>query len=201
MNQNIVFHTYNISRKERNTIYKHPSFVLWFTGLSGSGKSTIANRVEQELFKLGVKTYSLDGDNIRTGINKGLGFSEADRHENLRRIAEVAKLFVDAGVVTIGAFVSPLEKDRELIKNTIGSDDFFEIYINTSLAECERRDVKGLYKKARAGEIKNFTGIDSPYEPPKNPDLIIETENESIDQAVEKVITFAKLKLKTNQDE
>lgn len=190
MNNNIVFHNYNVSKELRNAEYKHPSFVLWFTGLSGSGKSTIANALEQELFKLGLKTYSLDGDNIRSGINKGLGFTEEDRHENLRRIAEVAKLFVDAGIITIAAFVSPLLKDRELIRNTIGEKDFIEIFVNTSLAECERRDVKGLYKKARAGEIKNFTGIDAPYEPPQNPDILIDTENESIEDAVRKLITF-----------
>jgi len=200
MSDNIVFHNYSVSRTSRNNAYNHPSFVLWFTGLSGSGKSTIANRVEQELFKSGLKTYTLDGDNIRTGINKGLGFSAEDRHENLRRIAEVAKLFVDAGIITIGAFVSPLEKDRELIKEIVGEKDFVEIFVDTSLAECERRDVKGLYKKARAGEIKNFTGIDSPYEAPKNPDILIETEKEGIEEAVRKVITFVEnLKMQTNE--
>jgi len=195
MSKNIVFHNYAVSRDTRNNQYKHPSFVLWFTGLSGSGKSTIANEVEQALFKKGLKTYTLDGDNIRSGINKGLGFSEEDRHENLRRIAEVSKLFVDAGIITIGAFVSPLEKDRELVKSIVGEKDFVEIFVDTSLAECERRDVKGLYKKARAGEIKNFTGIGAPYEPPKNPDILIETEKESIEEVVRKVITFVENKL------
>jgi len=195
MNENIVFHNYVVSREARNRQYKQTSFILWFTGLSGSGKSTIANVVEQELFKKGFKTYTLDGDNIRSGINKGLGFSEEDRHENLRRIAEVGKLFVDAGIITIGAFVSPLKKDRELVKNIIGEEDFVEIFVNTSLAECERRDVKGLYKKARAGEIKNFTGINAPYESPQNPDILIETEKESIEEAVKKVITFVENKL------
>lgn len=195
MSENIVFHNYAVSREARNSKYKQPSFVLWFTGLSGSGKSTIANVVEQELFKKGFKTYILDGDNIRSGINKGLSFSEEDRHENLRRIAEVGKLFVDAGIITIGAFVSPLEKDRKLVKDIIGKQDFVEIFVKTSLAECERRDVKGLYKKARAGEIKNFTGIDSPYESPQNPDILIETEKESIEEVVKKVITFVENKL------
>lgn len=195
MSNNIVFHNYAVSRESRNRKYNHPSMVLWFTGLSGSGKSTIANALEQELFNLGLKTYSLDGDNIRSGINKGLGFTEEDRHENLRRIAELAKLFVDAGIITIAAFVSPLVKDRQLIKNTIGEKDFVEIFVNTSLAECERRDVKGLYKKARAGEIKNFTGIDAPYEAPQNPDIIIDTENESIEDAVRKLITFVTNKI------
>lgn len=195
MSNNIVFHNYAVSRESRNRKYNHPSMVLWFTGLSGSGKSTIANALEQELFNLGLKTYSLDGDNIRSGINKGLSFTEEDRHENLRRIAELAKLFVDAGIITIAAFVSPLVKDRQLIKNTIGEKDFIEIFVNTSLAECERRDVKGLYKKARAGEIKNFTGIDAPYEPPQNPDIIIDTENESVEDAVRKLITFVTNKI------
>src|SRR5690606_21771625 len=154
------------------------------------GKSTIANRVEQELFKKGLKTYTLDGDNIRSGINKGLGFTEDDRFENLRRIAEVAKSFVDAGIITIGAFVSPLEKDRGLIKSSVGGYDLIEIFVDTSLKERERRDVKGLYKKARAGEIKHFTGSDATYEAPKLPHILIETEKESIDEAVEKVITF-----------
>ena len=200
MSENIVFHNYNVTRELRNKSYQQSSFVLWFTGLSGSGKSTIANRVEQELFKKGLKTYTLDGDNIRSGINKGLGFTEDDRFENLRRIAEVAKLFVDAGIITIGAFVSPLEKDRGLIKNIVGENDFIEIFVDTSLEECERRDVKGLYKKARAGEIKNFTGIDAPYEAPKHPDILIETEKESIEEAVQKVITFVEnLKTQTNE--
>lgn len=199
MSNNIVFHDYAVSRELRNTKYGHPSFVLWFTGLSGSGKSTIANAVEQELFKMGLRTYSLDGDNIRTGINKGLSFTEEDRHENLRRIAEVAKLFVDAGIIVIGAFVSPLEKDRELVKNIVGKGDFIEIFVNTSLEECERRDVKGLYKKARAGEIKNFTGIDAPYEHPLNPDVLIETEKESIEDAIKKVVTFVEHKLENRK--
>ncbi len=195
MSENIVVHDYIVSREMRNHKNSHKSVVLWFTGLSGSGKSTIANKVEEALFQDNLKTYTLDGDNIRSGINKGLSFSEADRHENLRRIAEVAKLFVDAGMVTIGAFVSPLTKDRELVRNIVGDADFVEIFVDTSLEECERRDVKGLYKKARAGEIKNFTGIDAPYEKPQTPDVLIETEKESIDDAVKKVVTFVKHKL------
>ncbi|MCW4469559.1 adenylyl-sulfate kinase [Flavobacterium sp. MFBS3-15] len=195
MSENIVMHDYVVSREMRNHKNKHKSVVLWFTGLSGSGKSTIANKVEEALFLDGLQTYTLDGDNIRSGINKGLSFSEEDRYENLRRIAEVAKLFADAGMVTIGAFVSPLHKDRELVRNIVGGADFVEIFVDTSLEECERRDVKGLYKKARAGEIKNFTGIDAPYEKPVNPDVLIETEKESIDMAVKKVVTFVKHKL------
>jgi len=189
---NITKHNYQITRNARNQRNKHKSFVLWFTGLSGSGKSTIANKVEEALFLEGMQTYTLDGDNIRLGINKGLGFSAEDRSENLRRIAEVVKLFVDAGTITLAAFVSPTRADRQQVKETIGSNDFIEIFIDTPLEECERRDVKGLYKKARAGEIKNFTGIDAPYEPPTNPDIHIRTTEESVAEAVAKIVNFIK---------
>ena len=151
---NVFQQDYQISKKDRQKLHQHNSFLLWFTGLSGSGKSTLANLVELELHHLGVSTYSLDGDNIRRGINQSLGFSEEDRKENIRRIAEISKLFIDAGVVTLAAFVSPYIKDRENIKQIVGTEHVIEIYINTSLEECERRDVKGLYKKARLGEIK-----------------------------------------------
>lgn len=194
MNKNIVQHQYSISRKQRNTKHNHPSFVLWFTGLSGSGKSTIANAVEEQLFEMNFHTYTLDGDNIRTGINKGLTFTETDRNENLRRIAEVAKLFVDAGVITLAAFISPTLKDRAMVKEIVGASNFFEIFIDTPLEVCENRDPKGLYEKARAGAIKNFTGIDAPYEAPQNPDVHIETANTSIEACVKKVITFVKQK-------
>ncbi len=190
MTENIIKHEYTISRKHRNDENGHPSFVLWFTGLSGSGKSSIANAVEEQLFALGKQTYTLDGDNIRGGINKDLGFSEEDRNENLRRIAEVAKLFVDAGIITLASFISPTQKDRAMVREIIGDAHFFEIYIDTPLAVCEQRDPKGLYKKARAGEIKNFTGIDAPYEPPLQPDLHIRTENTTLEACVKKVITF-----------
>lgn len=186
--ENIIPHTYHIGKTERNKLNGHNSFVVWFTGLSGSGKSTIANQVESELFKEGIKTFSMDGDNIRKGLNNNLGFSAEDRRENLRRIAEVAKLLVESGLVVITSFISPLKKDRALIREIIGTENFFEVFVNTSLEECERRDVKGLYKKARAGEIKNFTGIDSPYENPENPDMEIKTEVEDIEAAVKKVI-------------
>ncbi|MBF01563.1 adenylyl-sulfate kinase [Flavobacterium coralii] len=195
MSNNIIAQDYSICRQKRNQKNGHRSFVIWFTGLSGSGKSTIANRVEEELFKTGIQTYTLDGDNIRFGISKGLGFDEESRYENLRRIAEIAKLFTDAGLVTIGAFVSPLQKDRDLVKDIVGTENFVEVFVDTSLQECERRDVKGLYKKARAGEIKHFTGIDAPYEKPANPDVLIETEKESIETAIQKVLTFVKHKL------
>lgn len=190
MSENIVIHDYNISRSKRNKVNGHESFVLWFTGLSGSGKSTIANKVEEELFYKGISTYALDGDNIRSGINKGLGFTKEDRLENLRRIAEVGKLFVDAGIVTIAAFVSPLISDRDQVKQIVGENDLIEIFVDTSLEECEKRDVKGLYKKARAGEIKNFTGIDAPYEAPENAEIHIQTETTEVDQAVQLIINY-----------
>lgn len=190
MSENVVIHDYEISKSHRNKVNGHESFVLWFTGLSGSGKSTIANKVEEALFYKGISTYSLDGDNIRSGINKGLGFTKEDRLENLRRIAEVAKLFVDAGIVTIAAFVSPLISDRQQVKQILGEHDLIEVFIDTSLEECERRDVKGLYQKARAGEIKNFTGIDAPYEAPKNPDIHIKTESIKVDEAVQHIINY-----------
>jgi adenylylsulfate kinase len=190
MSENIVIHEYGITKSHRNKVNGHDSFVLWFTGLSGSGKSTIANKVEEALFYKGVSTYCLDGDNIRSGINKGLGFTKSDRLENLRRIAEVAKLFVDAGIVTVAAFVSPLISDRHQVKQIVGEQDLIEIFVDTSLGECERRDVKGLYKKARQGKIKNFTGIDAPYEAPPKPDVHIKTEEVNVDEAVEHIITY-----------
>lgn len=188
MDENIVYHQYEIDRQKRCKSKNQPSFVVWFTGLSGSGKSTIASLVEQKLFEKGYLTYTLDGDNIRRGINKDLGFTREDRKENLRRIAEVAKLFVDSGMITIAAFISPLKEDRDMIRSIIGVDDYVEVFVNTSVEECERRDVKGLYKKARAGEITNFTGVNAPYEKPKDPDVVIRTEEENIDQSVEKII-------------
>ncbi|MDN6309890.1 MAG: adenylyl-sulfate kinase [Psychroflexus sp.] len=190
MSENITIHAYDLTREKRNARHQHQSFVLWFTGLSGSGKSTIANKVESALFEKQKQVYSLDGDNIRSGINKGLGFTKEDRKENLRRIAEVAKLFVDAGHISVAAFVSPLASDRALVKTIIGEKDFIEIFVDTSLEECERRDVKGLYQKARAGEIKNFTGIDAPYEAPKKPAIHIKTEEKTVDQAVEEILNY-----------
>ncbi|MBO2544787.1 adenylyl-sulfate kinase [Salegentibacter sp. BDJ18] len=192
---NIIPHDFYIGKTDRNKLNGHDSCVVWFTGLSGSGKSTIANLVENELFKKGIKTFSLDGDNIRKGLNNNLGFSAEDRHENLRRIAEVAKLFVESGSVIIASFISPLEKDREMIKGIIGRSNYIEVFVNTSLEECERRDVKGLYKKARAGEIKNFTGIDAPYENPVNPDIEINTEKESLEEATHRIFKLLQKKL------
>ncbi|NRD20794.1 adenylyl-sulfate kinase [Winogradskyella eckloniae] len=196
MSSNTVKHSYNVVKADREKRNGHRAMLLWFTGLSGSGKSTLANLVEQQLHKIGMSTFSLDGDNIRQGINKDLSFAPEDRTENIRRIAEIGNLMVEAGVVTLAAFVSPYIKDRENIKTIVGAENFIEIYINTSLEECERRDVKGLYKKARAGEIKNMTGISAPYEAPENPDIEIITDNQSIETSVQYIVDFIIQKLK-----
>ena len=196
MDENIIRHDYSVNREERRVNLGQNSFLMWFTGLSGSGKSTIANALEHKLHKMGYKTYALDGDNIRKGINKGLTFSPEDRKENIRRIAEVANLLVDAGIIVLAAFVSPYKKDRENIRNIVGNDNFVEIFVNTSLEECERRDVKGLYKKARAGEIKDFTGINAPYEAPDSPDIEIITDDLSLEQCVDIVFEQIRPKLK-----
>lgn len=196
MTQHIIRQKFKLSKEDRQRLKNHGSFLIWFTGLSGSGKSTLANEVEQRLHKLGVHTYPLDGDNIREGINQNLTFSAADREENIRRVAEIAKLFIDAGVVVLGSFISPYRKSRENIRSIIGEEHFVEVYVNTSLEECERRDVKGLYEKARAGKIPSFTGISSPYEAPENPDIEINTELMSVDEAAEMVISAIQDKLR-----
>lgn len=196
MKKDIVPHTYHITQKHRSELYGHNPLLIWFTGLSGSGKSTIANLVEETLFKQGVKTYSLDGDNIRNGINNDLSFSPEDRAENIRRISEVANLMIDAGIVVLAAFVSPYKKDRDNIRTIVKDINFVEVYVNTSIQECERRDVKGLYKKARAGEIKNMTGISSPYEPPENPHIEIRTEEDNLEDSVGKIVEFVMQKVK-----
>jgi len=188
MEKNIVKHDYTVDQNSRSKLKKHGAKLLWFTGLSGSGKSTIANRVEQILHEKGVHTYTLDGDNVRKGLNNDLSFSPEDRTENIRRIAETANLMIDAGLVVLAAFVSPYKKDRENIRTIVGSKNMVEIYVNTSVEECERRDVKGLYKKARAGEIKNMTGISSPYEAPTNPEIEVKTEELNVDEATEHII-------------
>ncbi|MEO6348660.1 MAG: adenylyl-sulfate kinase [Aquaticitalea sp.] len=200
MNQNITTHSYQVSVNDRRTSNKHNSFLLWFTGLSGSGKSTIANKVEEALYKNGIKTYTLDGDNVRKGLNNDLTFSPGDRTENIRRIAETSKLMIDAGLVVLAAFVSPYKKDRENIKRIVKDVNFVEVYVNTSVEECERRDVKGLYKKARNGEIKNMTGISSPYEAPTHPDIEIVTEKQSVDEAVIKIMEYIKPKLEFSNE-
>lgn len=181
---NLFKQNYQIEAAHRQKLKGHRPLTLWFTGLSGSGKSTIANALEQKLYDEGIHTYTLDGDNIRLGINANLTFSPEDRAENLRRVAEVAKLMNDAGLVVLAAFVSPYRKDREKVKNIVGNDNFVEIYVNTPLETCEARDVKGLYAKARKGEIQNFTGVNAPYEPPLNSDISIDTSKESIETSV-----------------
>jgi adenylylsulfate kinase len=194
MEKNITDHEYKINRIERQVLNGHNSFLVFFTGLSGSGKSTIANALEEKLNHKKIHTYVLDGDNVRRGINKNLGFSPEDRSENNRRIGEISKLFIDAGLVVLAAFVAPYEKDRKFIEETVNSDNFVEVFVNTSLEECEKRDIKGLYKKARAGEIKNMTGISAPYEAPKNPDVQISHLN-TIEESVEIIFQAIKDKL------
>ena len=196
MSLHTVKHNYKTSKTDREILHGHKAYLLWFTGLSGSGKSTLANLVEIALHKQGLSTYILDGDNIRQGINKDLSFAPEDRTENIRRIAEISNLMLNAGVITLAAFVSPYIIDREEVQQIVGLDNFIEIFVNTSLKECERRDVKGLYKKARSGEIKNMTGISAPYEAPINPDLEIITDGQSIEESVENIINFITKKLK-----
>ena len=196
MSLNTVKHSYKTTKKQRELQHGHKSYLLWFTGLSGSGKSTLANLVEVALHKNGLSTYILDGDNIRQGINSDLSFAPEDRTENIRRIAEISKLMLDCGVLTLAAFVSPYIKDRERVKHIVGDDNFIEIFVNTPLEECERRDVKGLYKKARLGEIKNMTGISAPYEVPVCPNLEVITDGKSIEESVKIILKFINKKLK-----
>ncbi len=183
-----------LSRADKEQLLGQRGVMLWFTGLSGSGKSTVAIALERELQKRGLLCRILDGDNIRSGINANLGFSEEDRRENIRRVAEVAKLFVDTGIITIAAFVSPTEELRQLAESIIGKDDFKEIYISTPLAECERRDVKGLYARARRGEVKNFTGISAPFEAPQHPALSLDTSALSLEESVKRLLDFLGVK-------
>ena len=198
MSLNLVKHNYKTTKAQREELHGHKAYLLWFTGLSGSGKSTLANLVEIALHQQGLSTYILDGDNIRQGINNDLSFAPEDRTENIRRIAEISNLMLDAGVITLAAFVSPYIKDRQEVQQIVGTDNFIEIFVNTSLEECERRDVKGLYKKARSGEIKNMTGISAPYEEPTNPDLEVITDGHSIKESVEIIINFINKKLKSS---
>jgi adenylylsulfate kinase len=191
---NTIYHNATVTREKRNRLNKHRSVVIWFTGLSGSGKSTLAHSVEKVLHERGYRTFVLDGDNVRHGLSSNLTFSKNDRKENIRRIGEVAKLMMEAGVIAITAFISPFRKDRDLVRQILPQEGFIEIYCNASLDVCESRDVKGLYKRARAGEIKNYTGIGSPYEAPINPDLIVNTGSESLEESVAKVIGFLKSK-------
>lgn len=185
---NVVWHQASVTRERREKQNGHQSAVIWFTGLSSAGKSTLAHAVEEELHKLGCRTFVLDGDNIRHGLSSNLGFSDEDRRENIRRIAETAKLMMEAGIITMAAFISPFRDDRESARKLMPHGDFIEIYCRASLEVCEKRDVKGLYKRARAGEIKNYTAIDSPYEIPENPELIVDTGEVSLQQAVDQVM-------------
>ncbi|HHY74230.1 MAG TPA: adenylyl-sulfate kinase [Bacillus bacterium] len=188
--QNIVWHQAQITKADRRSLNGHKSAILWFTGLSGAGKSTLSVAVEKELHKRGIRTYVLDGDNIRHGLNRNLGFSPVDRTENIRRIGEVSKLFVDAGVLTLTAFISPYQEDRDIVRALVENGEFVEIYVKCTLEECEKRDPKGLYKKARNSEIKGFTGIDAPYEVPQAPELVVETDKESLKESVARVLHF-----------
>jgi adenylylsulfate kinase len=191
----LIEHDFNVNRKMRNDLNGHPSLLIWFTGLSGSGKSTLANLLEIELHENDIRTYLLDGDSVRLGLNKDLGFSAEDRSENIRRISEVSKLMLDAGLITIASFVSPFEKDRAMIQAIVGAENYMEIFVDTSLEECMKRDVKGLYKKAVAGEIKEFTGISSPYEKPSNPTITITTEKQTPEEALTIIMETVLLKL------
>ena len=191
---NISWHKMSINKKTRSELNSQKPCVVWFTGLSGSGKSTIANILEQKLHTIGKRTYLLDGDNVRHGLNKDLGFTDTDRVENIRRVAEVSKLMVDAGLITLVSFISPFKSERQMARDLLSSDEFFEIFVNTPLEECEKRDPKGLYKKARAGELKNFTGIDSLYEEPENPDIILDTASSNAEELTDQIINFLQLK-------
>ncbi len=186
--KNIIWHEHKVTCKDREKLLGQKGLVLWFTGLSGSGKSTIANEVTYRLYKMGKLAYVLDGDNIRHGLNKNLGFSSEDRNENIRRICEVSKLFADAGIITCTAFISPYKKMRDFCRLTIGQKRFYEIYCKAALQTCEKRDPKGLYKKVREGKLEEFTGISAPYEEPENPDIIIDTDKYDIKESVQIII-------------
>lgn len=189
-NENTVWHDHTVTREERQEMNGHKSAIIWFTGLSGSGKSTLANAVAEVLHQQTVRTYVLDGDNIRAGLCKDLGFSDADRTENIRRIGEVSKLMIDAGIMTLTAFISPFKADRDIVRELVNDGEFIEVLCQASLDVCEERDPKGLYKKARAGEIPEFTGINSPYEAPENPELVMHTDEHSIQECVDQVIDY-----------
>jgi len=189
--ENIHFHNLTITKEQRQELNGHKPAIIWLTGMSGSGKSTIANILDQYLYKCRAHTYILDGDNIRGGLNKNLGFSDEDRKENIRRITEVAKLFADSGTIVITAFISPFLEDRQIARDILSADfDFIEVYIEADLETCENRDPKGLYKKARSGQIKNFTGIDSPYEAPVNPEIVLKTSELKPEIAAETLFTY-----------
>ncbi|WP_285397888.1 adenylyl-sulfate kinase [Lysinibacillus sp. fls2-241-R2A-57] len=187
MSSNIVWHEASIKKEERRTQNKHQSFILWFTGLSASGKSSVANVFARRLFERGNQAFVLDGDNVRHGLNKDLGFDEAGRKENIRRIGEVSKLFVESGHIVLTAFISPYREDRQVVRALVDEGEFLEVYVKCSVETCEKRDPKGLYKKARNAEIPNFTGISAPYEEPANPEIILDTESYSIEECVDQL--------------
>lgn len=191
---NVTWHDHRVTKDERCKQNGHKGAVLWFTGLSGSGKSTIANTVDHKLFEMGKHTFVLDGDNIRMGLNKNLGFSPEDRTENIRRIGEVSKLYTDAGILVMTAFISPYREDRDQVREIMGDGEFIEVFVKASLETCEGRDPKGLYKKARAGEIKGFTGIDAPYEEPENAELVLDSDGKGIDDLADEVVAFLESK-------
>jgi adenylylsulfate kinase len=194
MGKNITPHKGKIAKKDRCAMNNHKSVLVWFTGLPGSGKSTISHELEYRISRQNIRTYVLDGDNVRHGLCKDLGFSAVDRRENLRRVGEVAFLFVDAGILTIAAFASPYKADRRMVRQMFAPGDFIEVYLRCDVTVCEERDPKGLYKKARCGEIKNFTGISDPYEPPENPEIILETDRLSIDDSVKMIMGYLREK-------
>ena len=187
---NVVWHQTTISNNDRNKLLNQKPFVLWFTGLSASGKSTLANVVEKKLYRMNYNTYLLDGDNVRHGLNSDLGFNEESRVENIRRIGEVSKLFLDSGIITLTAFISPFKSDRQLVRELFVKGQFLEVFIDSSLEVCENRDPKGMYVKARSGKIKNFTGISSPYEAPENPEIHIINNSITIDAASDQIISY-----------
>ncbi|MEK5233025.1 adenylyl-sulfate kinase [Lysinibacillus sp. FSL K6-0232] len=187
MSSNIVWHEASVTKEERRSKNKHQSFILWFTGLSASGKSSVANAFARQLFESGNQAFVLDGDNVRHGLNKDLGFDEVGRKENIRRIGEVAKLFVESGQIVLTAFISPYREDRQVVRELVADGEFIEVYVKCSVETCEQRDPKGLYKKARNAEIPNFTGISAPYEEPENPEIILDTEHYSIEECAQQL--------------
>jgi adenylylsulfate kinase len=196
---NVVWHHATVTREKREGQNGHRSVILWFTGLSGAGKSTLAHAVEEELHRLGCRTFVFDGDNVRHGLNSNLGFSKEDRQENVRRIGEMCKLFVEAGVIALTAFISPSRQDRERVRNLVRDGDFIEIFCDCSLDVCESRDVKGTYARARRGEIKDFTGVSAPYDRPENPELVFDTGNTPLDECVNSIVTYLREKGKITQ--
>ena len=191
--ENVVWHDHRVTKAERRKLNNHKSCVVWFTGLPSSGKSTIAGEVEHQLNAKGMRTYLLDGDNVRHGLNNNLGFSPQDREENIRRIGEVAKLFVDAGMITFVAFISPYRKDRERARNILEDGEFVEVYVKCPVDICEQRDPKGQYQKAKKGEIKEFTGISAPYEEPLDPEIVLETDRFAVEESVKKIIDYLEI--------